>query len=113
MPSGLGEIRDDRRRLQQADRFHGQEFGISGAKPDTVELPGGDRHRHSFALASALMVAAAMALPPLRPRITRHGTRRSAISASFDSAAPTKPTGMPMIAAGGVTPSSSISNSRN
>src|ERR1700736_5667453 len=49
-----------------------------------------------------------MALPPMRPRTTRNGTPcGSAASAALDSAAPTKPTGTPMIAAGfGAPPAS-------
>ena len=55
-----------------------------------------------------------MALPPMRPRTMRNGTPRGlSASASFDSAAPTKPTGMPRMAAGFGAPASISSSSRN
>src|SRR4051812_40529800 len=50
---------------------------------------------------NALIAAAAMALPPRRPRTVRYGTPSfAAISASLDSRAPTKPTGNAKITAG-------------
>ena len=55
----------------------------------------------------------AIALPPLRPFTIRKGTRPSAASASLDSAAPIKPTGRPITAAGGLAPASSSSSRRN
>src|SRR5258707_3889758 len=92
---------------------------IAGSDPDAVECStkGGSTDcvntAHSCSLASALTAAAAMALPPLRPLTTRNGTRLWAARACLDSAAPTKPTGTPMMAAGSGAPSSSISSSRN
>ncbi len=54
-----------------------------------------------------------MALPPRRPRTTMCSSRDGwAISASLDSAAPMKPTGIPMTAAGRGAPSSIISRRR-
>src|SRR4029077_4989036 len=94
----LGEVRDDIGFLERAHRLEREELGIAGPDTDPNEPPAA----HMSALASALTAAAAMALPPSRPRTIRNGTPRgSAASASFDSAAPTKPTGTPMIAAGG------------
>ena len=60
------------------------------------------RRAHSISLATAFSAAAAIALPPRRPRTMTLGTSPLASSASLDSAAPTKPTGMPITAAGGV-----------
>ena len=95
-PSRLGEEGDDRRRGDDLGRLDGEQFGIARADPDAIETA---KRAHSVSLASALTAAAAIALPPLRPRTTMAG-RPLSISASFNSAAPTKPTGMPMIAAG-------------
>src|SRR6185369_14533515 len=56
--------------------------------------PGAHDGSPSSVTSSALTAAAASALPPRRPRRVRNGIPRSAaISASFDSAAPTNPTG--------------------
>src|SRR5262249_13381976 len=89
--SGLGEISHHVGGAERAHSFQGQELGISRADADTDELAG-----HKPGLASALTAAAVMALPPMRPRTMRNGTPRGlAASASFDSAAPTKPTGIP------------------
>src|SRR5262249_53882684 len=115
----LGEV------SQHIDRPH-QAGGAQGKIPD-VTRPDADAIKraatrttgqgveadHSASLASALTAATAMALPPLRPRPIRQGTRPSASSASFDSCAPTKPTGSPTTAAGGFAPASSISRRRN
>ena len=49
---------------------------------------------------TALIQEAAIGLPPFVPVTVIYGTFDSAINKSFDSAAPTKPTGVPMIAAG-------------
>ena len=92
----LAKIGDDRRRRDDFGRLDGEQIGIAGADADAIEAA---ERGHSMSLASALTAAAAIALPPLRPRMTMAG-RPLSISASFDSAAPTKPTGMPMIAAG-------------
>ena len=51
------------------------------------------------------------ALPPMRPRTVRYGTASGlAARACFDSAAPTKPTGMPTTAAGRGVPRPSSSS---
>src|SRR5262245_23727629 len=95
--------------LQRAHRLERQQLGIPGSDADTDE----PTTSHMPALASALTAAAVMALPPIRPRTIKKGTPRgSAASASFDSAAPTNPTGTPMIAAGRGAPASSISSNR-
>ena len=66
--------------------------------------PGGSRDQDSIEpdkAAFALTAAAAMALPPLRPLSAKNGTPKEfPARASFDSAAPTKPTGKPRISAG-------------
>ena len=54
--------------------------------------------------ARALTVAAASGDPPRLPRMTILGTFFSSSSNSLDSAALTKPTGMPIISAGGLPP---------
>src|SRR5262245_10788139 len=108
--AALGEVRDDVGFLERAHRLEREELWIAGPNTDPNEPPAA----HISSLASALTAAAAMALPPMRPRTIRNGTPRgSAASASLDSAAPTKPTGTPMIAAGGGAPASSISMRRN
>ena len=57
------------------------------------------------------MAATVIAEPPNRPATINDGTGKSAINASFDSAAPMNPTGQPMIAAGrGQAGSSSMFN---
>ena len=92
----LGEMRDDVRLGECARGLQGQQLRIARADADADQTPA-----HKPALASALTAAAVMALPPMRPRTMRYGTPHgSAASASFDSAAPTKPTGMPRMAAG-------------
>src|SRR5574343_760874 len=55
----------------------------------------------------AWMAATTNVEPPLRPLMATHGTSFTVISRSFDSAAETKPTGIPMTRAGR-TPSSRI-----
>ena len=95
-PTCFGEIGDDRRRGYDLGRLDGEQIRIARTDPDAIEAAKG---AHSMSLASALTAAAAMALPPLRPRMTMAGRPLSS-KASFDSAAPTKPTGMPRIAAG-------------
>src|SRR5580692_7927846 len=95
--AGLGEMRDDVGGAERTRRLQGHQFRVARPDADAQELS----RAHSPALASALTAAAVMALPPLRPRTMMNGTpRESPASAAFDSAAPTKPTGMPRIAAG-------------
>src|SRR5216684_3237858 len=109
--TGLGEMRDHVGLLEGAHGFERQQLGIARTDADPNQ-PGGAAH--GPALASALTAAAAMALPPMRPRTIRNGTPRgSAASASFASAAPTKPTGMPRIAAGAGAPPASSSSRWN
>src|SRR5215467_999325 len=109
--SGLhsfGEMRHDIGLLQHADRLQRDELGVAWSNPNADELPG---DRHFLTLASALTAAAAIALPPIRPSTVRNGMPREfSTNASFASAAPTKPTGMPRTAAGLAAPASSISS---
>src|SRR5258707_8260407 len=108
---GFGKMRHDVGLFQHADGLQRDELGVARSNADTDELPGDS---HIPALASALTAAAAIALPPIRPSAVRNGTpRASSTNASFASAAPTKPTGMPRIAAGLGAPASSISSKRN
>src|SRR5580692_7780584 len=108
--SRFGKMRDHVSLAERAHRFQRHQFRIARADADADQFSGA----HSPALASALTAAAVMALPPMRPRTITYGTSRgSAASAAFDSAAPTKPTGMPRIAAGFGAPASSISSRRN
>src|SRR5262249_19760985 len=89
--AGLGEMRDHVGLRERAHGFQRYELGIARTDADP-DQPGGAAH--GPVLASALTAAAAMALPPMRPRTTRNGTPRgSAASAAFACAAPTKPTG--------------------
>src|SRR5580658_626047 len=85
----LGEEHDH---VGFAERPHGlqrDEFRVAWPDADADEYAG--LRAHSPALASALIAAAVMALPPMRPRTMRNGTPcGSAASAAFDSAAPTK-----------------------
>src|SRR3984957_5474592 len=108
-PSGLGEEGDNGRGRDDLGRFDGEQIGIAGADADAIETAKG---AHSMSLASALTAAAAIALPPLRPRMTMAGKPLS-ISAPFDSAAPTKPTGTPVAAAGRGAPAAMSSSRRN
>ena len=109
----LAKMRDHVGLVERAHRLERHQFGIARPDADAEELPLRFA-AHSPALARALTAAAVMALPPMRPRTIRNGTPRgSAASASLDSAAPTKPTGMPRIAAGFGAPASSISSRRN
>src|SRR5439155_99610 len=95
-------VGDHVRGLDDAPRLDGDELGVARPHPDAEEPAGG---AHSASLASALTAAAAIALPPRRPWTTRYSRPAPfAASASLDSAAPTKPTGTPMIAAAGGAP---------
>src|SRR5262245_15051599 len=109
----LGEMRDDVSLFQCSHSFNGEQFGIAGTDADADQLARCllDRVDHVSLLARALTAAAVMALPPRRPRTIRNGTPRGfSASASFASAAPTKPTGMPIMAAGLGAPASSSSS---
>src|ERR1700728_285874 len=101
-PPRLGEMRDH---IGFAERAHGlerQQFRIARPDADAQKFSCAEfRCAHRPGLASALTAAAAIALPPMRPRTMRNGTPcGSAASACLDSAAPTKPTGTPRMAAG-------------
>src|SRR5437588_11355330 len=99
--SRFGEIRDYIGLVQGARCLERHQFWIAGADANADQLAGIRRHAHRPGLDSALMAAAVMALPPMRPRTIKNGTPCAwSASASFDSAAPTKPTGMATIAAG-------------
>src|SRR5262245_60051604 len=107
--SGLGEIHDDVGCAERAHRLQRHQLRIARAETDAKE----SCRAHSPGLASAFTAAAVMALPPLRPRTMMKGTpRESAASASLDSTAPTKPTGMPRMTAGFGAPASSMSSRR-
>src|SRR5579862_1661110 len=108
--AGLGKERDHVGFAKRARRFQRHQLRIARTDADAQKFS----RAHSPALASALTAAAVMALPPMRPRTMMNGTSRgSAASASLDSAAPTKPTGMPRMAAGFGAPPSSRSSRRN
>src|SRR6267154_1933115 len=109
--SGFPEMGDHAGRGDQPRRLEAHQLRIAGAEADAVD---GRGRTHSVPPATALSAAAAIALPPRRPRTITLGTRALATSASLDSAAPTKPTGMPITAAGGATSGSCrISSRRN
>src|SRR5580658_11121176 len=108
--AGLGEMGNHVGFAERAHRFQGHQFRIARPDADTEKFP----RAHIPVLAKALSAAAVMALPPILPRTIRNGTPRgSAASASFDSAAPTNPTGMPRMAAGFGAPASIRSSRRN
>src|SRR5260370_16338280 len=114
--SRLGEIRDHIGLVQRARCLERHQFRIAGADANADQLAGirCANHAHSPGLANALMAAAVMALPPMRPRTIKNGTPCAlSASASFDSAAPTKPTGMPTMAAGFGAPASNSFSSRD
>src|SRR5579872_6162977 len=105
--SGFGEMRDHVRLRKRAERLERHQFRIARTDADANELAAA----HIPGLAKALIAAAVMALPPMRPRTVRKGTFRGFFaSASFASAAPTNPTGVPMMAAGLAAPASSNSS---
>src|SRR5699024_1609075 len=95
--------------------LEGDQLGVAGADAHAVEatLTRGAVHASSSGCASALSAAAAIAEPPRRPWTTSQGTGPPVGScsarAALDSVEPTKPTGIPMIAAGRGAPSWSIS----
>src|SRR3990167_1727662 len=80
----------------------GYSTACGASMPSTRPQAGTDNaaHQISLRLASALIAATVMAEPPSRPLTTMEGTGGAAISAALDSAAPTKPTGQAMMAAG-------------
>src|SRR5258707_13040607 len=109
--AGFGEMRHHVGLPQRSRRLESEELRIARSYADANQPRG---LAHIPALPSALTPAAVMALPPMRPRTIKNGIRCSfAAKASLDSAAPTKPTGRPRIAAGLGPPASSNSRSRN
>ena len=72
--AALGEMREHVGLCQRPHGLQSQQFGIArpGADADQAAL---ERSIHRPALASALMHAAVMALPPSRPRTMAKGTR--------------------------------------
>src|SRR5262245_2661616 len=109
--AGLGEMYDHVGLFQHAHRLERNQLGIARSNADADEFSG---RAHMPALASALTAAAVIALPPIRPSTVRNGTPRgSAANASFASAAPTKPTGLPRMAERFGAPASSMSSKRN
>src|SRR5690606_28803980 len=101
----LAEVGDVGRGAHKPVGLDAHQIGIAGAEADADD----PSHSYSFRLASALTAATVMAEPPRRPLTMTEGAGRSCISASLDSAAPTNPTGQPMIAAGrGQDPPSSM-----
>src|SRR5260364_27884 len=110
----LSEERHHIDRPDQAGRAQREVTHVAVTNADAVQRAGighardGVEQAHSASLAMAFTAATAIALPPLRPFTIRYGTRPSAASASFDSRAPTKPTAVPITAAGRGAPWSSI-----
>src|SRR5262249_4682702 len=75
---------------------HAHQVGITRPKAAADDTP----HHYSLRLASAFTAATVIAEPPRRPSTVNAGAGGFAIKDALDSAAPTKPTGQPMIAAG-------------
>src|SRR5258706_9069826 len=75
---------------------HAHQIGIAGPEPTADDAP----HDYSLRLASAFAAATVIADPPRRPSTVSAGAGGLTINAALASAAPTKPTGQPMIAAG-------------
>src|SRR5258708_25656394 len=102
-------ISDDLSLSEYALRFDCNQFRVAGTDTDSEETSVLCAFAHSSSLASALTAAAAMALPPRRPRTVRKGSpSRLTARAALDSAAPTNPTGMPIISAGRGAPPSTM-----
>src|SRR5262249_21272254 len=101
----LAEVSDVLRGPHNTVGAHAHQVGIARAEATADDAS----HRYSLRLASALTAATVIAEPPRRPSTVSAGTGDAAINAALDSAAPTKPTGQPMIAAGrGQSASSSM-----
>ena len=104
-------VGDDVRLAEDAQRFERHELRVAGAESDAEEAACLHVLTHSISLARALTAAAAMALPPRRPCTVMYGIASGlSTSACLDSAAPTKPTGMPRMSTGRGAPRSSISS---
>src|SRR5216683_1522361 len=95
-PPALAKIGDVRRGADFPVRAHAHQVRIARSKPAADDPP----HCYSLLLASAFTAATVIAEPPSRPSTVSAGAGTAAISAALASAAPTKPTGQPMIAAG-------------
>src|SRR6185437_13511368 len=109
--AALGKERHHLGVAQGARGLQGHKLRIARADADTDQPA---EAVHIPALASALTAAAVIALPPMRPRTVTNGMPRAfSTSMALDSAAPTKPTGMPTIAAGFGPPPSISSSKRN
>src|SRR5699024_10217565 len=116
--AGAGVVRHDIRLADEPGGLEGDQLGVAGDDAHPVEASRGRRaHASSSGCARALRAAAAIAEPPRRPWTTSHGTgppgRWCSSRATLDSADPTKPTGIPTIAAGRGAPSWSISSRWN
>src|SRR5258705_1488769 len=75
---------------------HAHRIGIAGPEPTADDAP----HDYPIRLASGFTAATVIADPPRRPSTVSAGAGGLAINAALASAAPTKPTGQPLIAAG-------------
>ncbi len=73
--SGFPEMRDDAGPRDQPRRLDAHQFRIARTEADAIDGRGG---AHSTSLATALRAAAAIALPPRRPRTMTLGTRARA-----------------------------------
>src|SRR5579875_2479972 len=114
-----GQVGDHSRLLDRAPALDCDQLRIAGTDADanqpTRARPDHRRSAaaaHSASHASALTAAEAIALPPRRPRTTRNSHAPEPASASLLSAAPTKPTGTPITAAGRGAPAASSSSRR-
>src|SRR5215218_180332 len=106
-----GVVRDHVGVLDQLRCLESDQLRIAWSDPDTVQVAG---HTISVSRDSALIAAAHSADPPRRPWTTIHGMSQGfSTRAILDSAEPTKPTGIPMIAAGCGAPSAINSNRWN
>ncbi len=80
------------------ERIRSRVFAARTSEKQTPEPPTYSLTLPVATYSSALTIAAATLLPPLRPRATIQGTFSSSMMSSFDSVTFTKPTGTPMIA---------------
>src|SRR5712671_2641976 len=95
-PAFLAEVGDMPRGADLAGGPHTHQIRIAGPKSTADDAP----HDYSLRLASAFTAATVIADPPRRPSTVSAGAGGLAINAALASAAPTKPTGQPMITAG-------------
>src|SRR5215207_2781046 len=107
-PGRSGVVCDDVGILDKPSRAEGNQLRVAGTDADPVEV---SSHAISDSRARALIAAAHKADPPRRPCTTSHGRSHGfSANAIFDSVEPTKPTGIPIIAAGRGPPSAISSN---